>query len=331
MRSRNKLYPIGPRPHDERKLNMKTKFAVLGIITVWILSVLTGAAFAGPTDSQSTASASSKEAPPIEKGWCETPKPFEIRVYVPGWLAGVEGDSGVKGVVSSVDAGFDQLLRHLTHVPIILGVDIRYQRWEFFGDGLYQELGASATLPGLLFTTANLHIKSTLAEAFVGYRVINCDKAALTLFAGARYNYTGMHLSILDNGDARLPRLRELLGIPGKLNVEGSTDWFDPVIGFRGRVKLWKAVTFYAEGDIGGFDANADSAYEIHRQGDTLVRAPVSSSDWSYQIQGGLEFQVTRQIWSQIGWRYFKYDYASGGFSNKTALNGPVVQAGINF
>ncbi len=310
---------------------MKTKPAVIGIITVWMLSVLASAAFAGPTDSESTTTDNSKETPPIEKSWCETPKPFEIRVYIPGWLAGVEGDSGVKGVVSSVDVGFDQLLRHLTHVPIILGADIRYQRWEFFGDGIYEELGASASLPGLLFTTANVHIKSALVEAFVGYRLINCDKAALTLFAGARYNYTGIHLSILDNGDPRLPRLRELLGIPGKLDDNGSTDWVDPVVGLRGRVNLWKVVTLFAEGDVGGFDANADSAYEIRRSGNTLVRAPVSSSDWSYQVQGGLEFQITRQIWAQVGWRYYKYDYASGGFSNKTSLSGPIVQAGLNF
>jgi hypothetical protein len=310
---------------------MKTKPAVVGFITVWMLSVLASAVFAGPIDSQSTATDDSKEAPPIEKSWCETPKPFELRVYVPGWLAGVSGDSSVKGVVNSADVSFDELLRHLTHVPIILGADLRYQRWEFFGDGIYEEIGASVSLPGLLFTTANLHMKTALIEAFVGYRVINCDKAALTLFTGVRYNYAGIHLGILDNGDARLPILRQLLGIPGRLNDEGSTDWFDPVVGARGRVKLWKAVTFYAEGDVGGFDANADSAYEIRRQGNTLVRAPASSSDWSYQIQGGLEFQLTRQIWSQIGWRYYKYDYASGGFSNKTALNGPVLQAGLNF
>ena len=80
------------------------------------------------------------------------------------------------------------------------------------------ELGASATLPGLLFTNANLHLKSGLAEGFVGYRVINCDKAALSFFAGARYSYLGGDLSIFDNGDARLVRLRELLGIRQKLD-----------------------------------------------------------------------------------------------------------------
>jgi opacity protein-like surface antigen len=269
--------------------------------------------------------------PPEVQPWCETPAPLEIRIGIPGWLAGLSGDVGVKGVVSSPDISFHELFDHLTHVPIVLSADIRYQRWEFFGDGQYMEVGASATLPGLLFTDANLHLKSALAEGFVGYRVINCDKATLSLFAGARYTYMEGNLSIFDNGDARLAVLRQLLGTPKKLDFSGSTGWVDPVIGARGRAKLWKAISFYAEGDVGGFDANSGSAFAIRSEGGSIVRESVDSSDWSYQIQGGLEFQLTRQMWAQVGWRYLKYDYNQGGFSNKTALNGPFVQGGINF
>jgi opacity protein-like surface antigen len=273
----------------------------------------------------------SKEAPLPPQPWCETPATLEIRIGVPGWLAGVSGNSGVKGVVTDVDVSFDQLLTHLTHVPLSLSVDVRYQRWEFFGDGLYMEVGASATLPGLLFTNANIHLKTGLAEGFVGYRLINCDKASLSLFAGARYSYQGGDLSIFNNGDARLVILRRLLGIRNKLAFSDSTDWVDPVIGARGKVKIWKATSLYAEGDVGGFDANSGSAFEIQREGRTIARESVDSSDWSYQVQGGLEFQISRWFWLQVGWRYLKYDYNQGGFTNKTALNGPQIQGGINF
>ena len=274
----------------------------------------------------------SKEAPhPPPQPWCQTPPALEIRIGVPGWMAGVSGNSGVKGVVTSPDVSFDQILTHLTHVPLSLSVDVRYQRWEFFGDGLYLDVGASATLPGLLFTNANIHLQTGFAEGFVGYRVINCDKAALTLFAGARYSYQGGDLSIFNNGDARLVRLRQLLGIRNRLDFSDSTDWVDPVIGARGRVKIWKATSLYAEADVGGFDANSGSAYEIHREGRTIARETVDSSDWSYQVQGGVEFQISRWFWLQLGWRYLKYDYKQEGFTNKTALNGPQIQGGINF
>jgi opacity protein-like surface antigen len=274
----------------------------------------------------------SKEAPPPPpQPWCETPATLEIRIGIPGWMAGLSGDVGVRGVVTSVDVGFEELFDHLTHVPLALSADVRYQRWEFFGDGQYMELGASATLPGLLFTNANLHLKYGLAEGFVGYRLINCDKAALSLFAGARYSYLEGDLSIFDNGDARLIRLRQLLGIRKKLDFSNSIDWVDPVIGARGRVKLWKAISLYAEGDVGGFDANSGSAFEIHREGRTIVRQPEDSSDWSYQVQGGLEFQISRWFWLQVGWRYLKYDFVSEGFTFKPELNGPLVQGGVNF
>jgi len=287
--------------------------------------------FGGPEPLATDGKDYSKEVVPVKKSWCETPSLWEIRIGAPGWLAGVSGESGVKGVVGSSDVSFDQLLTHLTHVPIVLSADIRYQRWEIFGDGQYMEVGTSATLPGLLFTNANLHLKTGLAEGFVGYRFINCDKAALSFFAGARYNYQGGDLSIFNNGDARLVILRQLLGIRNKLSFSDSTDWVDPVVGARGKVKIWKAASLYAEGDVGGFDANSGSAFEIRREGRTIAREPVDSSDWSYQVQGGLELQISRWFWTQAGWRYLKYDYNQAGFTNKTALNGPFIQGGVNF
>jgi hypothetical protein len=57
----------------------------------------------------------------------------------------------------------------------------------------------------------------------------------------------------------------------------------------------------------------------------------VDSSDWSYQVQGGLEFQISRWFWAQTDWRYLKYDYNQAGFTKKTALNGPFAQGGVNF
>jgi hypothetical protein len=174
--------------------------------------------FAGPEPLATDEKDYSKEVPLVEKSWCETPPLWEIRIGAPGWLAGISGDSGVKGVEANADVSFDTLLHHLTHFPVALSINARYRRWEFWVDGQYIEVGTSATLPGLLFTNANVHIKNALAEGFVGYRLINCDNAHLTLFTGARWTYLEGDLSIIDNGDARLVRLRELLGIRRRLD-----------------------------------------------------------------------------------------------------------------
>ena len=311
---------------DGKNRLVKTKLHLLARAVFATIILSTPVLFAG-----SEYDISKEAPPPPPQPWCETPQMLEIRIGVPGWLAGLSGDVGVKGVVSNIDVSFAQIFRHLTHVPLALSADVRYQRWEFFGDGQYMEIGDSATLPGLLFTNANAHVKYGLAEAFVGYRLINCDKASLSLFAGARYTYLEAALSIFNNGDARLVRLRELLGIRNRLDFSNSIDWVDPVLGARGKVKIWKATSLYAEGDVGGFDANSGSAFEIHREGRTIVREPVDSSDWSYQVQGGLEFQLSRWFSTQVGWRYMKYDFVKSGFTNKLDLNGPFIQGAVNF
>jgi len=40
---------------------------------------------------------------------------------------------------------------------------------------------------------------------------------------------------------------------------------------------------------------------------------------------------LARHFYTQIGWRYLKYDYRMDGFVNKTQLNGPFIEAGVNF
>jgi opacity protein-like surface antigen len=267
--------------------------------------------------------------PPLES-WCVTPPDTEFRIGIPGWITGLQGDFGVRGVVTDQDVKFTDILKRLDMIAVG-SLYARYHRWEIFADGQYMKLSDTAVLPGLLFDTARVSLKSAFAEAFVGYRLINCEKASLSVFAGARYNYMSGDLQIAKDSDPRFPVLRELLGIPLSLRRSGSIDWVDPVIGMKGKLHLWKALSLWAEGDVGGFDANGDSAFALTRKGRRPVLEQVSSSDWSYQVQGGLEFQLTRWLWSDVGWRYLKYDYVTGGFTNKTALNGPYIETGVNF
>ena len=240
----------------------------------------------------------------------ETLAPFEIRIGVPGWISGISGGFGVRGIVSPLDVKFTDILERLDQIPIALSAYVRYHRWEFFGDGQHLKLSDSVTLPGVLFDRADIELKFAFVEAFVGYRLIDCEKGLLSVFAGARYNYMSGDLQISDNADPRFPALRLRLGIPDNLRVSGSQDWVDPVIGIAGRVRVAKPVSVYAKGDIGGFGA---------------------ASDFTWQVGGGLEFQITRWLYSDVGWRYLKYDYTSGGFTNKTELNGPFIETGIGF
>ena len=59
-------------------------------------------------------------------------------------------------------------------------------------------------------------------------------------------------------------------------------DWFDPVIGLRGRLNLSKAFYLTAETDIGGFGIGSDIAWQ------------------GYAAVG---CQITRNIYSEVGYR----------------------------
>src|SRR5215472_17838474 len=152
-------------------MNNRARDKAVYIVLLAILFSTANILFAGSELSAGDSKDYSKEVAPVEKSWCETPSLWEVRIGAPGWLAGISGDSGVLGLVDSADVSFSQLFRHLTHVPIVLSAELRYKRWELFGDGQYMEVGASANLPGLLFTNANVHLKDGIAEGFLGYRL----------------------------------------------------------------------------------------------------------------------------------------------------------------
>jgi hypothetical protein len=49
------------------------------------------------------------------------------------------------------------------------------------------------------------------------------------------------------------------------------------------------------------------------------------------QAYGALGCQVTRSIYSELGFRYLYYDYDSGGFLYRVSTYGPQITAGIIF
>lgn len=283
---------------------------------------LNGNTLPDPSDGKAVKIDNSKEKetpPPIVQQGCVAPQDIEVRIGLPGWTAGVNGDAGVKGIVTKQDLSFTDILNHLDMIGSG-SVYFRYHRWELFADGLYLKLSDTADLRGILFDSARVSLKQAFSEQFLGFRLINCEDGFLSIFAGARWNYM--------QGDLHLRR--GIIARRGR-RFSGDIDWADPVVGLGGRLRLYKAFSLYGSGDVGGFDVNSDSAFTLGRAGGRPAFVPASSSDWSYQAQGGLEIQTTRWMWSQLGWRYLKYDYVSGGFTNKTDMNGPFIQSGINF
>src|SRR5262249_41470079 len=253
----------------------------------WLL--LVSVAMAGTTLRAGPPEQDSKSVPVLQKEGSAAPDDVEFRIGIPGWISGLSGDFGVRGVVADTDISFGDLLNTLDMMAAG-SIYARYHRWEFSADGLYLKVSDSAPLRGILFGNARVSLKDAFSEQFLGYRLINCNNAVLSVFAGARYNY--------ESGDFRLLSARRL--VSGR-SVSGSVDWVDPVVGASGRIHLWKPLSFWTKADLGGFGA---------------------ASDLTWQVQGGLELRINSWLYSNIGWRYLKNDYDSDGFTNKTELNG---------
>ncbi len=87
-------------------------------------------------------------------------------------------------------------------------------------------------------------------------------------------------------------------------------NWFDPVIGLRGRFNLSKAFYLTAESDVGGFGIGSDIAVQAY---------------------AALGCQITRNLFSEVGYRYLYDDFRDGNFLYQLALHGAQITIGLKF
>jgi hypothetical protein len=92
--------------------------------------------------------------------------------------------------------------------------------------------------------------------------------------------------------------------------VSRRDDWWDPYVGLRGRYNLNDKFYLVAKGDIGGFSVGADL---------------------SWQVEAAIGMMVTKNIFSEIGYRALGVDYEKDGLLMDTVTHGPQVTLGITF
>lgn len=93
-------------------------------------------------------------------------------------------------------------------------------------------------------------------------------------------------------------------------SAEGSQWWVDPIVGLRGQINFTRWLYLAAQGDVGGFGAGSDIA-------------------WNVQANLGVNF--TRHIFGELGYRYFYMDYAGGGLIYDAAEYGIFSSLGVRF
>ena len=103
--------------------------------------------------------------------------------------------------------------------------------------------------------------------------------------------------------------------LTSQLNRSASfyDNWLDPLIGMRGRLNLTKAFYLTAETDVGGFGIGSDIAVQAY---------------------AALGCQITRNIYSEIGYRYLYDDFRDEGASDflcQISMHGAQISVGLKF
>src|SRR5881394_1960510 len=112
-------------------------------------------------------------------------EPWQFTIAVPGWMAGLDGTIGVRGVNADIDVGFDKILQHL---DMIFAMRAEAQKGPFgiYGEVIYIGLSDNAQVNRLI---NNIHevVNETLVDGALSWRLINQPCGSLDLVAGTHY------------------------------------------------------------------------------------------------------------------------------------------------
>lgn len=221
------------------------------------------------------------------QGWT-----FVVTPY--GWLAGLDGQVGIRTVTTNVDLGFTDIAPHL----------------RFGAMGTFE-----ARKGPIVFATDVMYISVGGAKAFAirgGSGEITFDQRETILQPMVGYAFGGQRWSVDALAGARYWNLSADLGIdPTRLSSHtrsGTVDWLDATGGLRARVTPKKGIHITAEGDGGG-----------------------GGSRSSWQAVGIVSADLSRHWGAMTGYRYLTVDYDRNGFLMNTHMDGWVLGVTVNF
>jgi len=146
-------------------------------------SLFTGALLAavGSVGAGSIELAPKESAPPT----ITQSEPWQFTIAAPGWMAGMDGTIGVRGVNANIDVGFDQILQHLDMI-FATRAEARKGPFGIYGEVIYIGLSDGAQINRMI---NNIHeqVDMTLVDGGLSWRLVNQPHWSLELAAGTHY------------------------------------------------------------------------------------------------------------------------------------------------
>ncbi len=215
---------------------------------------------------------------------------YQLDVY--GWGTGMSGEVGPETGLYQVSASFSDLTKYLDFAA--MGhFEASKGRWGLMADAFYVNLGHS------IDSKAGIPVKLNLEEGILSlegtYLIYGDARSTYEVTFGARYNEVRNDIT------------------PYLLPPAHSTlSWTDPVVGFKGGVKMGKTWSFGYRFDVGGFGAGSDLSF-----------------------LGVLRFdaRLSKSTSLALGYAAYKVDYETGSGGNTvicdTTMQGPFL--GVSF
>jgi hypothetical protein len=237
--------------------------------------------------------------PPVDPSASARPKPafaaagdwnFQFTPYL--FMASIKGNAGIGDLVAEVDAKFTDIIDEV-NLGFMGAFEARRDRLVFLTDLIYLNLSDSTGTPGPLFSSVKVDFKAFILDPEVGYRLVDSENGSVDALVGIRY----WHLRT---------RLEFRAGILPDTEANRSKNWVDVVGGLRGRALLSERWFLTGKADVGG-----------------------GGSNLTYQLFGGVGFNIGKNGAAVLGYRYLKVDYENDGFLFDVSLKGPIL--GFNF
>lgn len=212
------------------------------------------------------------------------------------WMAGLHGTTGGPNRTVQVDESFADIFGSLKFA--FMGVfEAHKNKWAIQTDVEFVSLEDDKATPGPLFSSANAKIKTFVFTPEVGYRIYDDpDKGSFVQVLGGTRIW---HISTDLNFGA---------GVLPAVEIKGSRSWVDGVVGLRGKAALSEKFFVMGRFDVGG-----------------------GGSKFTYQVFGGLGYNVNKKIALVGGYRALDVNYDKNNFLYDTNQRGLIMGIGFKF
>lgn len=230
----------------------------------------------------------------------QTPGDWHVSVTPYLWVAGVNGDVGVREGTPPTDisVNFPDVAAKLGSA-FIARADVGNGQWGVLGDVVYIKVIADkdvnvGNLPRL---GAKVAVKTEAATLAGYYRVHAGPTYEVDVLAGVRYNGGAVSVDLSSAGG-------------GLVGGDRSKSWVDPVVGVRATARYWPHGSLSAYADYGGFGVSSDAVWQVY---------------------GGYNHHFNDRFALSVGYRYYVVDFKKDNFIYDLNLKGPVIGATFNF